>query len=37
MPELAPSTGHFTADVLSPEDVDKNYKRWNDIYKQLFA
>jgi ABC-type Fe3+ transport system substrate-binding protein len=37
MPELAPSTGHFKADVLTPEDVDKNYRHWNDIYNQLFA
>jgi iron(III) transport system substrate-binding protein len=37
MPELAPSTGHFKADVLSPETVDKNYPRWAAIYKDLFS
>jgi ABC-type Fe3+ transport system substrate-binding protein len=37
MPELAPDRGHFTVDVLTPENVDQNYKHWNDIYNQLFT
>ena len=36
-PELAPSTGHFKADILSPEDVARNYNHWNEVFNQLFA
>lgn len=36
MPELAPSTGHFKADVLSPETVASQYQHWNEIYNTLF-
>jgi len=35
-PKLLPTAGGFTANVATPEFVEKNRKHWDDIYRQLF-
>ncbi len=35
-PELSPTTGHFKANVVSPEMVEKNRRHWDEVYRQLF-
>lgn len=35
-PKLLPAAGGFKANVATPEYVEKNYKRWDDIYRRLF-
>jgi iron(III) transport system substrate-binding protein len=35
-PKLLPAAGGFKANVATPEYVEKNYKHWDDIYRQLF-
>jgi iron(III) transport system substrate-binding protein len=35
-PKLLPAGGGFEANVATPEFVEKNRKRWDDIYRQLF-
>jgi ABC-type Fe3+ transport system substrate-binding protein len=35
-PALAPSSGGFKANFLSPEYIFANYEKWSDIYQQLF-
>jgi ABC-type Fe3+ transport system substrate-binding protein len=35
-PELSPTTGHFKANIVPPEMVEKNRRHWNDVYRQLF-
>ena len=35
-PKLLPAAGGFKANVASPEFVEKNRKRWDDIFRQLF-
>jgi iron(III) transport system substrate-binding protein len=35
-PKLLPSAGGFKANVASPEFVEKNRKRWDEIFRQLF-
>ena len=35
-PKLLPATGGFKANVFAPVTVEKNLKRWDDIYDQLF-
>jgi iron(III) transport system substrate-binding protein len=36
IPEIAPSTGHFKANVITPEIVARDYDRWEKIFKDLF-
>jgi ABC-type Fe3+ transport system substrate-binding protein len=36
LPELAPDSGHFKANFISPEDITKGYERWSKIYQDLF-
>lgn len=35
-PELSPATGHFKANIVSPEIVEKNRRHWDEVYRQLF-
>ncbi len=35
-PKLLPAEGGFKANIATPDYVEKNYKRWEDIYRQLF-
>jgi ABC-type Fe3+ transport system substrate-binding protein len=35
-PELSPATGHYKANVVSPDVVEKNHRHWDDVYRQLF-
>jgi ABC-type Fe3+ transport system substrate-binding protein len=35
-PELSPATGHFKANIVSPETVVKNRRHWDEVYRQLF-
>src|SRR5262249_31608260 len=35
-PELSPATGHFQANFVSPEAVQRNRRHWDDVYRQLF-
>jgi ABC-type Fe3+ transport system substrate-binding protein len=36
MPELAPSSGGFKANFITPDDIAKDYERWAKIYIELF-
>jgi iron(III) transport system substrate-binding protein len=36
LPELAPSSGHFKANFMSPEEVGRDYEKWTKIYNDLF-
>ena len=36
MPELAPSSGHFKANFISPDDIARDYEKWAKIYNELF-
>ncbi len=36
MPELAPSTGGFKANFISPDDIARDYEKWAKIYNELF-
>jgi iron(III) transport system substrate-binding protein len=35
-PELSPVTGHYRANIVSPETVEKNHRHWDEVYRQLF-
>ena len=35
-PKLLPATGGFKANVFSPQTVEANLKRWDDIFDELF-
>jgi ABC-type Fe3+ transport system substrate-binding protein len=35
-PELSPTTGHFKANIVPPDVVEKNHRHWDDVYRQLF-
>ena len=36
MPELAPTTGHFKANFVSPDDIARDYEKWAKVYNELF-
>ncbi len=36
LPELAPSTGKFRANFLTPDDIARDYDKWAKIYSELF-
>jgi ABC-type Fe3+ transport system substrate-binding protein len=36
LPELAPSTGHFKANFITPDDIARDYESWTKIYNDLF-
>ena len=35
-PKLLPATGGFKANVFSPQTIEQNLKRWDDIFNELF-
>ena len=36
LPELAPDSGKFKANFISPDDITKDYERWAKLYLDLF-
>jgi iron(III) transport system substrate-binding protein len=36
LPELAPDSGKFKANFISPDDIARDYERWAKIYLELF-
>jgi ABC-type Fe3+ transport system substrate-binding protein len=36
MPELAPTTGNFKANFITPDDIAREYERWSKLYIELF-
>jgi ABC-type Fe3+ transport system substrate-binding protein len=36
MPELAPTTGKFKANFITPDDIARDYESWAKIYNELF-